>query len=95
MDEFNNTLDWDDSIEQDGSEFIVLPEGDYLFEVTSMERGDFPGSEKMCPCPKATLTLKVTSEKGTATIFDDLILHKKMECRSYQQIDWQVPHADQ
>lgn len=84
MDEYNNTLDWGDSIEQDGSEFVTLDEGDYTFEVTKMERGDFPGSEKMCACPKATLTLKVTSDKGTTTIFDDLILHKRMEWKLSQ-----------
>ncbi len=79
MDERNEVMDWGDSLENDGSEFVTLPEGDFVFEVTNMERGDFPGSEKMCACPKATLTLRVSTDEGTASIFDDLILHKKME----------------
>ena len=81
----NEALDWDGVLESDGSEFTVLPEGDYTFEVTNMERGSFPGSEKMCPCAKATLTLKVSDDKGnTANVFDDLILHKKMEWKLSQ-----------
>ncbi|RKM55435.1 hypothetical protein D6855_16000 [Butyrivibrio sp. CB08] len=86
MGELNNeALDWDGVLENDGSEFIVLPEGDYIFEVTNMERGSFPGSEKMCACAKATLTLKITdAEHGTVNVFDDLILHKKMEWKLSQ-----------
>ena len=40
----NNIMDWDSAIESDGSQFIVLPEGDYDFIVTGFERGRFPGS---------------------------------------------------
>ena len=81
----NEVLDWDGVLENDGSEFVVLPEGDYIFEVTNMERGSFPGSEKMCACPKATITLKITdAEHGTVNVFDDLILHKKMEWKLSQ-----------
>ena len=84
MNEQNQVLDWDGVLENDGSEFPVLPEGDYTFEVTGFERGSFPGSEKMCACNKATLTLKIESEQGTANVFDDLILHKRMEWKLSQ-----------
>lgn len=84
MNEQNQVLDWDGVLENDGSEFPVLPEGDYTFEVTGFERGSFPGSEKMCACNKATLTLKIESEHGTANVFDDLILHKRMEWKLSQ-----------
>ncbi len=81
----NEVLDWDGVLESDGSEFTVLPEGDYIFEVTNMERGSFPGSEKMCACAKATITLKITTDKGeVVNVFDDLILHKKMEWKLSQ-----------
>ena len=30
----NMFLDWNDTIESDGQEFITLEEGDYIFEVT-------------------------------------------------------------
>lgn len=62
MNKQNQVLDWDGVLENDGSEFPVLPEGDYAFEVTGFERGSFPGSEKMCACNKETLTLKVEAE---------------------------------
>lgn len=53
----NAGMDWDDAIENDGQEFIILPEGDYNFTVTDFERGRFPGSAKMSACNKATLSL--------------------------------------
>lgn len=84
MNEQNQVLDWDGVLENDGSEFTVLPEGDYVFEVTSFERGSFPGSEKMCACNKATLTLKIDADQGVANVFDDLILHKRMEWKLSQ-----------
>ena len=31
-------LGWDDEIEKDGPEFVLLPEGDYSFEVVGFER---------------------------------------------------------
>ena len=50
----NVGMDWDDVLETDGQEYIILPEGDYNFEVTDFERGHFPGSAKMAPSNKAT-----------------------------------------
>ena len=31
----NMMMDWNDSIENDGQEFVLLPEGDYNFVVTN------------------------------------------------------------
>ena len=55
----NMFLDWNDTIESDGQEFITLEEGDYIFEVTGFERGRFPGGQKIPACNKAALTLQV------------------------------------
>ena len=74
-------LDWDSEIQSDGDELIILPEGDYVFEVTDFERGHFPGSEKIPPCYKAALTLKVKTEQGTAICKTDLILYRTLEWR--------------
>ena len=38
----------------------------------------------MCPCDKATLTLHIESEAGSTNVFDDLILHKRMEWKLSQ-----------
>ena len=62
----NNIMDWGDTIENDGQEFIILPEGDYTFTVTNFERGRFPGSAKIPACNKATLTIQIDNDKGSA-----------------------------
>lgn len=74
-------MDWDDAIENDGQEFIILPEGDYNFTVVDFERGRFPGSAKIPACNKATLTLQVNTADGTASIKTDLILYRSLEWR--------------
>ena len=74
-------MDWDDTIENDGQEFIILPEGDYNFTVTDFERGRFPGGPKVPACNKATLTLQVKTKDGIAMIRTDLLLYRTLEWR--------------
>ena len=69
------TLDWNDCIEKDGSEYILLPAGDYDFTVVSFERGRHPGSEKLPACNKAILKLKVESGTESTIITHNLFLH--------------------
>ena len=77
----NVGMDWNDTIENDGQEFIILPEGDYNFVVSAFERGRFPGSAKMQTCNKASLTLSVETEEGIASVRTDLILNRLVEWR--------------
>lgn len=84
MADYTNTnqnvgMDWNDEIQNDGQEFIILPEGDYNFTVTGFERGRFPGSAKMSACNKAALTLQVKTDDGIAVIHTDLILNRILE----------------
>lgn len=72
-------MDWDDAIENDGQEFIILPEGDYNFTVTDFERGRFPGGPKVPPCNKATITMQVKTDDGIASIRTDLLLYRSLE----------------
>ena len=72
-------FDWDDTITKDGSEYILLPEGDYNFTVESFERGRHPGSEKLPACNKAILTLQIVAPEGTVKITHNLFLHSKTE----------------
>ena len=74
-------MDWNDTIENDGQEFITLEEGDYNFTVTGFERGRFPGSQKIPACNKAAITVSVSTEKGNATVKFDLILYRSLEWR--------------
>ena len=75
----NMFLDWNDTIEVDGQEYIVLEEGDYNFTVTDFERGRFPGSAKIPACNKATVTLTVDTGNGIASVKCDLILYRTLE----------------
>ena len=77
----NGCMDWDDVIESDGQEFVILEEGDYIFTVTGFERGRFPGGPKVPACNKAALTLQVKTDEGIATVRTDLLLYRSLEWR--------------
>lgn len=79
MSEIERELGWDDEIEKDSGDFILLPDGDYDFTVESFERGRHPGSDKLPPCNKAILKLRIDSEEGNALINHNLFLHTKTE----------------
>jgi hypothetical protein len=72
-------LGWDEIIEKDSPDFVVLPEGDYDFEVVSFERGRHPGSEKLPPCNKATVHIKIEGAEGEVIIKHNLFLHTVTE----------------
>ena len=63
-------FDWDDEIEKE-SEFTLLEEGDYDFEITGFERGQYDGSDKMPACKMATVSFKVTDDEGNYTTIQD------------------------
>lgn len=75
-------MSWDDTIEND-SEFVLLPEGDYDFEIVGFERKRFEGSDKMSACPMAEISIKLFDKKdpskSTATIKHNLFLNRKCE----------------
>jgi len=68
-------LGWEDTIENDGADFVTLPKGDYDFEVVSFERARHAGSDKLPPCNKAVVHLKIEGDAGTCTIKHNLFLH--------------------
>lgn len=79
MNDFERELDWNDEIEKDSPDFILLPEGDYAFTVTELERGRHAGSDKLPPCNKAVIHLKIESPEGITMIKHNLFLHTKTE----------------
>jgi hypothetical protein len=81
MDNKNMLMDWNDAIEEDGQEYVLLPEGDYNFTVTHFERGRFPGGPKVPVCNKATITVQVDTKEGIATVKFDLLLYRSLEWR--------------
>lgn len=72
-------LDWNDRIEKGGGDFITLPAGDYDFTVESFERGRHAGSDKLPPCNKAVLKIRIEAPEGTTLINHNLFLHTKTE----------------
>jgi len=76
---FDREFAWDDEIEKD-SDFVIIPEGDYTFTVSGFERGRHEGSEKLPPCPKAIVKLRVDMPDGTTQeLTHNLFLHSKCE----------------
>ena len=75
----DESLDWGDEIQQE-SEFVLLPPGTYPFEVVGFERARHPGSDKLPPCNKAIVSLKVFGPEGQSTTIPyNLFLHRKTE----------------
>lgn len=81
MEDRNMLMDWNDTIESDGQEFVLLEEGEYNFTVTGFERGRFPGGQKVPACNKATITVQVKTEEGLAVVKFDLLLYRTLEWR--------------
>jgi len=79
MDNNERELGWEDEIENDSPDFEVLQEGDYDFEIVGFERGRHQGSDKLPPCNKAVLEVKLISGSGKTTIKHNLFLHTKTE----------------
>lgn len=79
MNNAERELGWDDVIEKDPGEFILLPEGDYDFTVQQVERARHSGSTKLPPCNKAVVHLEIESDEGTVIIKHNLFLHTKTE----------------
>lgn len=77
--DFEREYGWDDTIENDGPDFILLPPGDYDFEVTDFERARHGGSDKLPACNKAVVHIKIAGTAGTSTVRHQLFLHSKTE----------------
>ncbi len=76
---FDREFAWDDEIEKD-SDFVLIPEGDYTFTVSGFERGRHDGSDKLPPCPKAIVKLRIDLPDGnTQELTHNLFLHSKCE----------------
>ena len=74
-------LDWNDTIESDGGEYILLPDCDYNLVVKNFERGRFPGGPKLPPSNKATITLVMPTLHDEESVKFDFILHRNLEWR--------------
>lgn len=82
-------LGWDDEVEE-GTPFVLLPEGNYPFTITGLEKGIYEKpanrvSKIPANCPKATVTLEFTTPTGEkSTLTENFFLYKKMQWRINQ-----------
>lgn len=72
---------WDSEITADTQEYIVLPEGDYPFQVQGLEKQIYEGeSEKIGKgCPMAVLKIVVGTDEQHTSVTDRLYLATSME----------------
>ena len=79
-DALDRELGWEDEIANDGPEFTDLPDGDYPFVVTGLDRERYAGGEKLPACNKAVVHLKIDGgDLGTTSVKHNLYLHTKTE----------------
>ena len=83
----NRTIDWDDEITNDGEysneESVVLPEGNYPFEVIKTEQAWFDGSQKIPACNMAKVFLRIDGgELGKALCVENIYLLEKLEWKA-------------
>lgn len=83
MNNYERELSWDEEINQE-SEFTLLEDGDYDFEVIKFERGRSKGSTKIPPSNMAILTLRVGNGIEKTTVTDYLVLHSSLEWKLSQ-----------
>ena len=70
-------MSWESEIQQD--EHSLIKEGDYNGVVINYERAYHNGSERMPPCKKAVVTIRLDTEEGPRDFETTLFLHKKTE----------------
>ena len=76
-------MDWNDTIETDGSDYIILDEGDYNFVIMDFERGRFPGSTKIPPCNMAKVFLRIDGgDLGTGLVVENIYLAEKFQWKA-------------
>ncbi|MEG2533705.1 MAG: hypothetical protein RSB04_11900 [Gordonibacter sp.] len=74
--------DWDSKIGEEADEggFVILPAGEYPFEVTGIERGRYDGNPQKGtkPCPRAIVSIRIHGgDLGSTTIKERINLNKR------------------
>lgn len=84
-------LDWEDPIENDGNDFVVLKPGEYPFEVLGFERARSKGNDKNPACNMAKVNIAICDDSGNhlAKIVHNIYLSTKSEwviCQFFRSI---------
>ena len=85
--EENKVIGWDDEIQNDGEysgeESVVLPEGNYPFEVIKTDQAWYDGSAKIPACNMAKVFLRIDGgELGKALCVENIYLLEKLEWKA-------------
>lgn len=75
---------WEDEISDEGTDYVLLPEGDYDFTVKTVERARHGGSEKVPPCNMAKVTFTVWGAEDSTEITENYFLCNKFEWKLSQ-----------
>ena len=80
-------LGWDDEIQNDGEysgdELVILPDGNYDFEVIKTEQAWYDGSDKIPACNMAKIYLRVDGgELGKALCVENIYLLERLEWKA-------------
>ena len=83
----NKVIGWDDEIQNDGEysseELVVLPEGNYPFEVIKVEQAWYDGGDKMPACNMAKVFLRIDGgELGKALCVENIYLLERLEWKA-------------
>lgn len=74
-----HALEWGQEISQE-SQFVDIPDGTYDFVVESIERSQHNGSDKIPPCGKLVVRLRIKMPDGSEpTIPENFIMWSTME----------------
>ena len=84
MANFDRELDWNDEITDESGSFEPLPEGDYRFTVSKVDRARSQGKGKLPPCNMAKVTLTVHGAESDREIVENLLLHSSVEWKLSQ-----------
>lgn len=79
---YEREFGWNDEITKDAEEYLLLPEGNYLFRVENFERARYTPSRedaKLPACNMAILKLFINTEEGSTTVNYKLYLHSITE----------------
>lgn len=75
---------WEDEIENEGSDFVLLPEGDYEFCIKKIERARYAGSAKVRECNQAKITVTIFGAEDSVDIQENIFLLSSFEWKLSQ-----------
>lgn len=72
-------MDWDDEVSIDQPDIVTLPAGDYEFEVLKVEKERYNGGEKVPPCNRAAVQMKIEGPEGVSIFRESFLLYRPQE----------------